>query len=105
MGSLTCPVGYRALPQQPRAPLSGGSFSCRHVVDLGPAVPPGGDQRQAETIDVVQRSDGSIRETDATAVTGCSRHGKGALVAGASVAVDGRSRVVHPVHRHRPQGR
>lgn len=73
-------------------------------------MPPGGDQRQAETIDVVQRSDGSIREADATAVNGCSRHGcsrhgKGAFVAGVSAAVDGRSRVVHPVHRHRPQGR
>lgn len=34
-------------------------------------------------IDVIQQSNGSILKTDATGVTGCSRYGKGAFVAGA----------------------
>jgi hypothetical protein len=34
-------------------------------------------------IDVIEQSGGSILRADATAVTGCSRYGKGALVAGA----------------------
>jgi hypothetical protein len=34
-------------------------------------------------IDVIQQSDGSVLRTDSTGVTGCSRYGKGAFVAGA----------------------
>ncbi|MGP3961139.1 glucuronyl esterase domain-containing protein [Nonomuraea sp. 3N208] len=34
-------------------------------------------------IDVIEQSDGSILQADATGVTGCSRFGKGAFVAGA----------------------
>ncbi|HZG04481.1 MAG TPA: cellulose-binding protein [Streptomyces sp.] len=34
-------------------------------------------------IDVIEQSDGSILKADATGVTGCSRYGKGAFVAGA----------------------
>jgi fermentation-respiration switch protein FrsA (DUF1100 family) len=34
-------------------------------------------------IDVIEQSDGTVLQTDATGVTGCSRFGKGALAAGA----------------------